>query len=227
MTTTETPKRRRRFLGNVWVNIALALALTGIIVAFVGQPSSGSMSPTLEPGDRIIVNRLAYVAADPAPGDIVVFRPDDAWGERPTTGGNWFSQAFHWVGETTGIRPYVLVKRVIAGPGQTVECCDATGAVVVDGAPLSEPYVVKDLPFAAGSLDCATEPSSARCFGPVTVPEDSYLVLGDNRENSADSAYLCRGGASPDEGCWRWMTRDDVFGQAGPILWPISRWGGP
>lgn len=227
MMTTDAPRPRRRLLGNIWVNIALALALAGIIVAFIGQPSSGSMSPTLEPGDRLIVNRLAYVAADPAPGDIVVFRPDDAWGEKPATGGNWFSQAVHWVGETTGIRPYVLVKRVIAGPGQTVECCDAQGRVLVDGEPLDEPYVVKDLPFVAGSLDCDSEPMSTRCFGPVTVPEASYLVLGDNRANSADSAYLCRGTADPDEDCWRWMTRDDVFGQAGAILWPIGRWGGP
>lgn len=227
MMTTDAPRPRRRLLGNIWVNIALALALTGIIVAFIGQPSSGSMSPTLEPGDRLIVNRLAYVAADPAPGDIVVFRPDEAWGEKPEAGGNWFSQALHWVGETTGIRPYVLVKRVIAGPGQTVECCDAQGRVLVDGEPLDEPYVVKDLPFVAGSLDCDSEPTSSRCFGPVTVPEDSYLVLGDNRANSADSAYLCRGADAPDDSCWRWMTRDDVFGQAGAILWPVGRWGGP
>ncbi len=226
MMTTDAPRPRRRLLGNIWVNIALALALTGIIVAFIGQPSSGSMSPTLEPGDRLIVNRLAYVAADPAPGDIVVFRPDEAWGEKPA-GGNWFTQALHWVGETTGIRPYVLVKRVIAGPGQTVECCDAQGRVLVDGEPLDEPYVVKDLPFVAGSLDCDSVPMSTRCFGPVTVPEESYFVLGDNRANSADSAYLCRGADAPDDSCWRWMTRDDVFGQAGAILWPIGRWGGP
>lgn len=227
MMTTDAPRPRRRFLGNAWVNVALALALAVIAVAFLGQPSSGSMSPTLEPGDRIIVNRLAYIAADPAPGDIVVFRPDEGWGERPDTRGNWFSQAFHWLGETTGIRPYVLVKRVVAGPGETVECCDASGSLTVDGETLSEPYVEKNLPFAAGTLDCGTQPMSTRCFGPVTVPADSYLVLGDNRTNSADSVSGCRGMASPDEQCWRWMTRDDVFGQAGPILWPIGRWGGP
>lgn len=227
MMSTEEPRSRRRLLGNVWVSVALALAVTGIVVAFVGQPSSSSMSPTLEPGDRIVVNRLAYVAADPAPGDIVVFRPDDAWGERPRSEGTWISQALHWVGESTGIRPYVLVKRVIAGPGETVECCDASGSLTVDGEPLSEPYVVKDLPFAEGTLDCDTEPTSMRCFEPVTVPADSYLVLGDNRANSADSAYLCRGTADADASCWRWMTRDDVFGKAGPILWPVGRWGGP
>lgn len=226
MTTADSPAPRRRRFGSVWINVALALALTAIIVAFVGQPSSGSMSPTLEPGDRLIVNRLAYVGSDPAPGDIVVFRPDESWGERPAAG-NWASGALQWIGETTGIRPYVLVKRVIAGPGQTVECCDAEGRLLVDGEPIDEPYVVKDLPFDAGTLDCDSTPVSHRCFAEVTVPAGSYLVLGDNRANSDDSVALCRGVADPDEGCWRWMQRDAVFGKAGAILWPVTRWGGP
>jgi len=227
MTTGEAPApRRRRRAWGLWINVGLALALAAIIVAFVGQPSSGSMSPTLEPGDRLVVNRLAYIGSDPAPGDIVVFRPDDAWGDKPTAG-NWLSGALQWAGETTGIRPYVLVKRVIAGPGQTVECCDAEGRVLVDGEPLEEPYVVKDLPFTTGALDCESTPRSARCFPEVTVPDDAYLVLGDNRANSDDSVFRCRGAVDADESCWRWMTRDDVFGRAGPILWPVSRWGGP
>ncbi|KJQ55075.1 signal peptidase I [Microbacterium sp. SA39] len=226
MTTAEAPAPRHRRRGGVWINVALALALTAIIVAFLGQPSSGSMSPTLEPGDRLIVNRLAFVGSDPAPGDIVVFRPDESWGEKPVAG-NWFTGGLQWVGETTGIRPYVLVKRVIAGEGQAVECCDADGRVLVDGEPLDEPYVVKDLPFVSGELDCDSMPMSTRCFAEVTVPEDAYLVLGDNRANSADSVFLCRGVADPDDGCWRWMQRAAVFGKAGPILWPLSRWGGP
>lgn len=227
MTTTEQPRRRRTPFRSVWFHVALALALTLLVVAFIGQPSSGSMSPTLQPGDRLIVNRLAYMAADPGQGDIVVFRPDDDWGEQPAQGGNWISTAVHWVGETTGIRPYVLVKRVIAGPGQTVECCDADGSIVVDGEPLDEPYVAEDLPYVPGQLDCETTPASTRCFPTVTVPEDSYLVLGDNRANSADSVFPCRGNPAADDGCFRWMTRDDVFGKAGAILWPVSRWGGP
>lgn len=227
MTTTTAPKARRGLIGNVWVSIALALALTGLILAFVGQPSSGSMSPTLEPGDRLIVNRLAYVAADPAAGDIVAFRPDEKWGKPAPSEENWFSHVLHWIGETTLIRPHVLVKRAIAGAGQTVKCCDASGAVLVDGKPLSEPYVVNNLPFASGSLDCDTQPMSTRCFASVTVPPSSYLVLGDNRTNSADSVFRCRGSADPLESCWRWMTRDDVFGQASLVFWPIGRWGWP
>lgn len=156
-----------------------------------------------------------------------MFRPDESWGEKPAPSGNWVADSVRWVGETTGIRPYVLVKRVIAGPGQTVKCCDADGAVVVDGKPLLENYVVQNLPFEAGTLDCDSTPMSTRCFPEVTVPDDAYLVLGDNRANSADSVFLCRGAQEAADTCFRWMQRDDVFGQAGPILWPVSRWGGP
>ncbi|MBT2485008.1 MULTISPECIES: signal peptidase I [unclassified Microbacterium] len=218
------PRPRRRI--GVWVNVSLALLLTVIIVAFVGQPSSGSMSPTLEQGDRLVVNRLAYIGSDPAQGDIVVFRPGQSWGEKPAAG-NWFTGAMQWMGEATGIRPYVMVKRVIGAPGQTVECCDAEGAVLVDGEPLHEPYVVSDLRFLSGELDCTSSPLSSRCFAKVTVPEGSYLVLGDSRANSADSVFACRGTETPEANCWRWMTRESVFGKAGPILWPVSRWGGP
>lgn len=224
MTDAETTPPRRRLVSRVWFNVALALGLTALIVAFLGQPSSSSMSPTLEPGDRLIVNRLAYVAADPSPGDIVLFRPDESWPSRPASS-NVLSNALNWVGETTGIRPYVWVKRVIAGPEQTVECCDADGALLVDGVPLNEPYVEKNLPFIPGELDCEATPRSPRCFDVVNVPEGSYLVLGDNRGNSDDSAARCRmEGATED--CWRWVKRDMLFGEAGPILWPIGRWGG-
>lgn len=227
MTTPEVPARpRRRPWQSVWFHVALALGLALLVFAFIGQPSSSSMAPTLEPGDRIVVNRLAYVAADPAPGDIVVFRPGDGW-TRPAPSSNPLAAGLAAIGETTGLRPYVLVKRVIAGPGQTVECCDAEGSVLVDGEPLSEPYVTQNLPFAPGALDCDTVPASTRCFPAVTVPDHSYLMLGDNRANSDDSAFPCRGDADAGEECFRWMTRDEVFGRVGPILWPISRWGAP
>ena len=90
-------------------------------------------------------------------------------------------------------------------------------------------YVTNDLPFVTGSLDCTTTPRSLRCFDAVEVPADSYLMLGDNRGNSSDSAAFCRGdaatGASADA-CWRWAARSDVVGKAVVLFWPLNRWSG-
>lgn len=118
-----------------------------------------------------------------------------------------------------------LVKRVIAGPGQVAACCTDGGAVTVDGVPLDEPYVFEDFPFEPGTLDCTSTPRSARCFDSVTVPADSYLMLGDHRSASSDSAARCRV-ADADQDCWRWASRDDIVGVASAIIWPIGRWGG-
>ena len=59
----------------------------------------------------------------------------------------------------------------------------------------------------------------------VEVPADSYLMLGDNRGNSSDSAAFCRSDA-PTADCWRWATRTDIVGNAFVIFWPITRWSG-
>ena len=134
--------------------------------------------------------------------------------------------ALRWIGEVTGFGPsgpHTLVKRVIGEPGQTVSCCSESGALLVNGAPLAEPYVHNDFLFEAGVLDCTTEPRSTRCFDEVVVPSESYLMLGDNRAGSSDSAVLCRVAGVSDE-CWRWAEREDVVGKVFVRYWPIPRW---
>ena len=189
----------RRITGSTWFHLIAAFVVVGLVLSFVAKPywvPSGSMEQTLQVGDRVLVNRLAYVGAEPSTGDVVVFNADDTWGDHTADNENPVKQAVRWVGEVTGFGPsgeHTLVKRVIAGPGQKVECCTAEGAVTVDGEALSEPYIFEDLPFEPGSLDCSTEPVSSRCLPPVVVPEDSYLVMGDHRSRSADGAMNCRG----------------------------------
>lgn len=222
----------RRVTGSFWFHLIAAFLVFGAILSFVAKPysvPSGSMEQTLLPGDRVLVNRLAYLGAEPATGDIVVFDADDTWGADASADDGPFKAALRWIGEVTGFGPsgpHTMVKRVIAGPGQTVSCCDAEGRMLVDGEPLDEPYVFADLPFVPGSFDCTTEPVSPRCLPEVVVPEDAYLVLGDHRASSSDGALLCRApGADPDS-CWRWAKRDHIVGRAAVVLWPVSRWSG-
>lgn len=88
------------------------------------------------------------------------------------------------------------VKRLIGMPGDTVEVKD--GTVFINGIPLDEPYI-KD------------EPEYR--FGPYTVPEGNYFVMGDDRNNSTDSHYG-----------WT-VTRDNIVGEVWLRIWPLSEWG--
>ncbi len=107
----------RRLLVELLILVALAVVLALGLKAFVVQPfsiPSSSMSPTLEVGDRVLVNRFIYRFRQPRQGDIVVLTsPDEVAMD--------------------------LIKRVIAVGGQTVEVSD--GIVYVDGHALDEPYV--------------------------------------------------------------------------------------
>ncbi len=230
--STDDPAPRplwRRVIGSFWFQLAAAFVVTGLVLSFVAKPywvPSGSMEQTLQPGDRILVNRLAYVGSEPATGDVIVFDADASWGLSSGDSEDPLRAALRWVGEVTGFGPsgpHTLVKRVIAGPGQTAECCDEQGRVTVDGVGLDEPYVTNDFAFDPGTIDCDSEPRSGRCFGPVVVPDASYLVLGDNRTGSADSAYRCRA-AEVSPSCWRWA--GNVVGKSVAIIWPIGRWSG-
>ncbi|MFP1601428.1 signal peptidase I [Microbacterium sp. 2216-1] len=228
-----SPTRWRRVTGSAWFHLALACVVVGALLSFVAKPywvPSGSMEQTLLVGDRVLVNRLAYVGdAHPSTGEIIVFDADETWGAEAHLDEGPVKSALRWLGEVSGFGPsgpHTLVKRVIAGPGQTVACCTAEGAVIVDGEPLDEPYVFDDLDFEPGVLDCTTTPASPRCLPEVTVPEGRYLVLGDHRSLSADSAQHCRRDADNDSGCWLWARDEDIVGRASAILWPASRWGG-
>lgn len=225
----------RRIAGSTWAHLVAAFVVMGLLLSFVAKPyvvPSGSMLQTLQVGDRVLVNRLAYVGSGsesgPRTGDVVVFDADESWGPLPAPSPNPLRAAARWVGAVTGFGPtglHTLVKRVIAGPGQTVSCCSPDGAVVVDGNPLAEPYVSNNLPFVPGVLDCTSATRSPRCLPEVRVPEGDYLVLGDNRAASSDSAVRCRIGDATDS-CYRWARREHVVGRVVAILWPPGRWAG-
>lgn len=223
--------RVRRLLSHPLVHVVLAVAVLSLVQGFfikLYSVPSGSMEPTLVGGDRILVNRLANAAFEPATGDVVVFNADGVW--RPSQDEPAWKTAIRWVSEVTSIGPGYgrgMVKRVIAGPGQSISCCGENGEFIVDGTLLEEPFSGADLPFEAGVLDCRTTPSSARCVTEFEVPEDSYVVLGDNRSNSSDSLSYCRGQPETglEEGCARLVSRDSIIGPVFAVVWPIDRWG--
>ena len=101
--------------------------------------------------------------------------------------------------------PQPLIKRVVGLPGDTLEI--RRGEVSVNGGPLKEPYVRND--------PCKRVSPKTCSFGPVTVPQDHYFMMGDNRTNSVDSRFF---GPVP---------KDDVIGEALVRFWPLSRAGAP
>jgi signal peptidase I len=147
-----------------------ALIVAVIVKSFLIQVfwiPSGSMEETLQVGDRVIVNKLAYRLGDPSRGDVVVFEPETFEHESIVT------KVSRNLLESVGLRTPEsdLIKRVIGLPGETVEIHDNT--VFVDGNALDEPYLAEDLVM--------------RDEGPWEVPQDHYFVMGDNRNSSNDS----------------------------------------
>ncbi|WP_433279753.1 signal peptidase I [Pseudonocardia xinjiangensis] len=212
-------RRRPTFWKELPLLIVVALVLTFLIQTFLAKVyviPSGSMETTLHGctgcnNDRVLVDKITYRFTDPAPGDVVVFRGPDSWSseisvQEPT---NAVTRALQGLGSLIGLAPpdeKDFVKRVIAVGGQTVSCCDSRGRVMVDGEPLDEPYIYY-LP-AAG-------PPKQTYFGPITVPEGELWMMGDSRNNSADSRV-------PDHGP---VPVANVIGKARVIVLPLSRFG--
>jgi signal peptidase I len=168
---------------NPWIEALKTLGLSAILaigirtyVAEARYIPSGSMEPTLEINDRLIVDKVGYHFTSPQRGDIVVFNPTQALED----------QDFH----------DALIKRIIGLPGDTVEVKD--GKVFVNNRQLAENYI---------------QAAPNYHYGPKSVPDGSYLVLGDNRNNSYDSHY------------WGFVPRQKIIGRAVVRFWPMNRLG--
>jgi signal peptidase I len=176
----------RRYAEAIGVALLLAMAIRTFVVQAFKIPS-GSMLPTLQVGDHLLVNKFLYGPRleipftqlslgrlpglrGPAPGDVIVFE----YPQNP-------EQDF--------------IKRVVAVAGDTVEMRERQ--LWVNGAPVADPHATYSL---GGVLQ------SVR-FGPVTVPGGSVFVMGDNRDESADSRF------------WGPVPMENVKGLAFIIYW--------
>ncbi|SFD00764.1 signal peptidase I [Streptomyces aidingensis] len=189
---------------------ALALFLFGTYVLQPFRIPSGSMEDTLEVGDRVLVNKLAYsFGGEIRRGDVVVFDGAGSFAAPRDDSEGQLLRILRTAGASVGLaEPHETdyIKRVIGIGGDRVSCCDAQGRIRVNGEPLDEPYLYPgDMP-------------STVTFD-IRVPEGRLWVMGDHRSDSADSReYLGMpgGGTVPE---------DRVIGRAEFIGWPISRWG--
>jgi len=171
------------------------IVISFLIRWFVVEPRyipSASMFPTFEIGDQLAIEKVSTLARTPRPSEVVLFKPPrEAVDEMRRRG---FSPNFGKDDFRLGREVYI--KRVVAGPGDTVQV--RAGLVFVNDQPLDEPYLQErpkyDLPA-------------------TTVPKDQLFVLGDNRNRSFDSHV------------WGFLPVKNVIGHAILRYWPISRFG--
>ena len=192
--------------------LVCGLVVSWLIKTFLVQAffiPSESMENTLEVGDRVMVNRLVPRFFEIHRGDIVVFRDPGGWlaeyrpPERSGVG-NAVMTALTLVGLVPHDSGDHLVKRTIGVAGDHVICCDYEGRVSVNGEALNESLYIR-----RGTIPSQSE------FD-VIVPPGTLFVMGDNRQNSADSRYNTD---RPFEG---FVPVSNVVGTAFVTVWPLN-----
>lgn len=192
--TTQTFRKStvREYFESIVVAVILALFIRTFVVQAFKIPT-GSMEPNLLVGDHLLVNKFVFApTAGPLErtllpmrpirrGDVVVFK----YPQEPDRD---------------------FIKRVIGLPGETLEVKDRR--VLVNGQPIDEPYAHHLFPVMAGDETGGSDVRQR--YGPVTVPDGHYFMMGDNRDNSEDSRY------------WGFLPEQYVKGRALMLYWSFG-----
>lgn len=166
----QPPRRRLGCALEIVETLVLTLVIYLVIHNFVAQPfevEQGSMMPTVNPGEYVLIDKISPRFNDYQRGDIVVFQPPEGFGQ--------------------GGVPFI--KRVIGLPGDTVSLENGRVFVAPAGASavrLDEPYVVRGIDGTAAP----TQPRNAEGTTSWTIEPGTYFVMGDNRPDSQDSRFF-------------------------------------
>jgi signal peptidase I len=220
----ETPQPEQSSRGRLvllFLRDILFILLAAVVISFLIKTffirsfyiPSASMENTLVVNDRVIVSLLTPGLTPLQRGDVVVFQDPGGWlGSEPqiVPPSTPLNDVLAFVGLAAPTDNNHLIKRVIGLPGDHVKCCNALGKVTVNGVPLNEPYI---------NLPAGVTKSDPYTFS-VTVPKGDIWVMGDNRDESADSAY----NETQRKNITPFVPLKNVTGKALLISWPFSRW---
>jgi signal peptidase I len=187
------------------VIVATALGLALGIQAFLIKPyriPSQSMEPTLDVGQRVLVNRIGNRFSDPSVGEIMVFHPPKGSEQSIQCGdsnqGDGHAQACST--PTKDKADVNFIKRVVAGPNDTLAIVD--GHVIRNGKRAKEPFIRE----CGGGGGCNFR-------RPITIPPGHWFMMGDNRGESDDSRF------------WGPVPKKWIIGGAFATYWPPKRIG--
>ncbi len=194
-----------------FLSTVMFVAIKGTVAEARYVPS-GSMQPTLQINDRILVEKLSTKLGDVKRGDIVIFYPPEIE----------IGKASHFADVVGGLPFFpgnpTFVKRVVGVPGDKIEMKKGLG-LSVNGTILDESSYVKEtadynLKTLSDIGGYSSEGKPIRPFGDsngaVVVPPDHVFVLGDNRNNSADGHV------------WGFLPKDRIVGKLCMFLWRDS-----
>jgi signal peptidase I len=200
--------------------VLLAFVIAVVIKTFLLQAffiPSGSMLPTLNVGDRVLVEKLSYRFGEPARADVVVFAKS-VFG-RAGIDLPWYLDVRNFLRELLGLPTGAeqdYIKRVVAVGGDTVRYAGTPRRLVVNGERVDEPYI-------RGGRDRFSPTLTARdcdrlgmraSRGGCRVPRGRVFVMGDNRGDSEDSRAI-----GP-------IRENKIVGHAFVIIWPPGDFGG-
>jgi signal peptidase I len=204
---TKPKKSLAGSLAELVVIVVVALGLALLIQAVIVKPyriPSGSMEPTLDINQRILVDRIGMHFSSIHVGDIVVFHPPANYTicADPAEGANSTGQSSGRACDVVQKKEssVTFVKRVVGLPGDHISIVN--GHVIRNGKPEKDPYIIP----------CNGD---AACNFPQTIviPKGDYYMMGDNRPDSEDSRF------------WGPVPRAWIIGKAFFTYWPPDRIG--